>query len=86
MATPSTNVENTSSPAVYAGAVTPSDSTNLSSIARALYIGGAGNVSAVMPDDSVVMFAGLSAGTILPVRVKRVNATNTSATYLVALY
>lgn len=86
MATPSTNVENTSAPAIYAGAVTTSDSTNLSSIARALYVGGAGNIAAVMPDDSVVTFVGLSAGTILPVRVKRVNATNTTATNIVALY
>lgn len=86
MATPSTNVENTSAPAVYAGAVTPSDSTNLSSVARAIYIGAAGNVAAVMPDDSVVTFVGLQAGAILPVRIKRVNATNTTATSIVALY
>ena len=86
MATPTTNVENTSAPAIYAGDAVPSDSTNLSSISRALYVGVGGNVAAVMPDDSVVTFVGVLQGTVLPVRVKRVNATNTTATNIIALY
>lgn len=86
MATPNTNVENASTPAVYAGAVTTSDSVNLSSIARGLYIGTGGNVAAVMPDDSVVVFSNVPTGMILPVRAKRVNATNTTASDIVALY
>jgi hypothetical protein len=86
MATPLSNVENTSTPAVYAGAVTTSDSTNLSSIARALYIGTGGDVVALMPDDSEVTFKNAQSGQILPVRVKRVNATNTTASNIVALY
>jgi hypothetical protein len=86
MATPSSNVENTSTPAVYAGAVTTSDSTNLSSTARALYIGTGGDVVALMPDDSEVTFKNAQSGQILPVRVKRVNATNTTASNIVALY
>lgn len=86
MGTPTTNTENSGSPAIYAGAVTTSDSTNLSSIARALYVGVGGNIAAVMPDDDVVTFANVPAGSILPVRVKRVNATNTTASSIVALY
>lgn len=86
MATPTSNVENSSAPALYAGDATPSDSTNLSSIARALYVGTGGNVAAVMPDDSVVTFISVQSGQILPVRVKRVNATNTTASNIVALY
>ena len=86
MAAPSNNVVDSSFPAINAAAVTASDSTNLTSLCRALYIGGDGNVAAVFPDDSVVTFSGLTAGSILPVRVKRVNATNTTATNIVALY
>ena len=86
MAIPSSNVENTSAPALYAGAVTASDSVNLTSIARALYVGTSGNVSAVMPDGDVVLFSNVQAGQILPVRVARVNATNTTASNIVALY
>ena len=86
MATPTNNVENTTGPAQYAAAVTPSDSANLSSIARALYVGTSGNVAAVMPDDSVVTFSGVQAGQVLPVRVKRVNSTNTTASNIVALF
>ena len=86
MATPTENVTNTSAPALYAGAVTVSDSTNLSSVSRALYVGTAGNVAAVMPNDDVVLFSNVPAGMILPVRVKRVNATNTTASNIVALF
>ena len=86
MGIPNSNVENNSTPAVYAGAVTTSDSVNLSSIARGLYVGTGGNLAAVMPDDAVVTFNNVATGTILPVRVKRVNATNTTASNIVALY
>ncbi len=86
MATPSTNVENTSAPAIYAGAVTASDSANLSSISRAIYVGSSGDVAAVMPDDAVVTFVAVQAGSILPVRIKRVNATGTTAANIIALY
>ena len=77
--------ENTA-PAEGAVAVTPSDSTDLTYMARALYIGGAGNVNVDVADGTTVVFAGLSAGTILPVRVKRVRSTSTTATNIVALY
>ena len=86
MATPTENVTNATTPAVYAGAVTASDSVNLSSIARALYVGTGGNIAAVMPNDDVVLFSNVQSGQILPVRVKRVNATNTTASNIVALY
>lgn len=72
-------------PAAHAEAVTPHDSTNLDREMEGLYIGGAGDVVVVMPDDSAITFAGVPAGTILPVRAKRVNATNTTATNIVAL-
>ena len=86
MAIPNTNVKNESSPAVYAGDVVTSDSTDLSSTTRALYIGVGGNAAVVMPDGSVVVFKNLQTGSILPIRAKRVNAIDTTASFIIALY
>lgn len=69
-----------------ATAVTPHNSTNFGGIARALYIGGAGNAVVVLENDSAITFSNLSAGSILPVRCKRVNSTDTTATSIVALF
>mgnify|MGYP000423270161 CR=1 FL=1 len=74
-------------PAIGAAAVTPSDSADLPRIARALYIGVSGNVSVICEDGgAAVTFSNLSAGQILPLRVKRVRSTSTTATSIVALY
>lgn len=73
-------------PGEDAGAVTPSDSTNLTLTARALYIGGAGNVTVLTASNTVVTFSNLQTGTILPIRARRVNATGTTATNIVAIY
>ena len=67
-------------------AVTPSDSTNLSFDTRAIYVGTSGNVVAVFCDDSTVTFANVPAGTILPIIVKRINSTSTTASNIVAIY
>ena len=68
-------------------AITPSDSTDLVDIPKAIYVGATGNVVALLVDDtSSVTFVGVQAGTILPIRPKRVFATGTTASSLVALY
>ena len=66
--------------------ITPSDSTDLDDLARAIYVGGAGNIAAVQHDGTVVNFIGAVAGTVLPIAVRRINSTNTTATNLVALH
>ena len=81
-----TNILESSVPANQAEAVTTSDTVNLSGTARALYIGGGGNVNLIMPDGSTVLFVGVGSGSVLPVRVRRVMATSTTATSIVALY
>lgn len=76
-----------SGPATNAVAVTPHDSTNIGSPTRALWIGGAGNISVEMNGvGSAVVFQGIAAGSLLPVSVTRVNSTSTTATQIVALY
>ncbi len=80
-----TNIVGTTSPASIAEAVTPSDSTDLTNVSRALWIGGAGNISVIMANGSTVLFSGVPAGTLLPLRVSRVRSTSTTATLIVAI-
>lgn len=69
-------------------AVTASNTVNLpDGVCRALWVGGAGNVAVVAEGNtSAVTIVGVPAGTILPIRTRRVNSTNTTATEIVALY
>ena len=74
-------------PAPSAAAIVPSDTVNLESRSRGIYIGAAGDISAQMAGEGgAVLFTGLVAGSILPIRVIRVNVTSTTASNLVALY
>lgn len=74
-------------PASNAAAVTPSDGADLSNTTRALYIGGAGDVSVNMAGTgAAVVFAGVAAGATLPIRVDRVLSTGTTATSIVAIW
>jgi len=81
-------------PSGFYAAVTPSDSVDLTNVARSLFIGGAGNVTVVAPpaplgDGATTTFNGVVAGSILPVMVARVKvgagATLTTCTNMVAL-
>jgi hypothetical protein len=69
-------------------AVTPSDTLDLpAGTCRALWVGGDGDVAVIADrDSSAVTIKGALAGTILPVRTRRVMSTNTTATNIVALY
>lgn len=67
----------------FTATVTPSDVTDLPAPARGLYIGGTGNVSVEKIDGGTQIFAAVPVG-ILSVQCKRVNATGTTATNIVA--
>jgi hypothetical protein len=84
MPTSSTN-RGLQAPAHDAFAVTPHDSNDLATPARALYIGGAGAVKLVTLAGTTVTFAGLAAGQVLPVGASRVFDTDTDATLIVGL-
>jgi hypothetical protein len=74
-------------PAVDAQAVVTNDLTALPNGACvALYIGVAGNVKIKTAQNTDITFVGLAAGSLLPVRVKQVFATGTTATNIIALY
>jgi hypothetical protein len=74
------------SPGFNFGAVTPHDTNTLASFARALYIGGDGDMVVKDPSGTSVTFASLQAGTILPIQTNRVLSTSTTATNIVAIY
>ena len=78
---------NIESPAERAFVVVPNDATDLAVSTRALYVGGSGDVAVILVGDSVaVTFSNLVTGTILPIRVKRVLVTGTTATNIVGIY
>jgi hypothetical protein len=52
---------------------------------RALYVGSGGNVTVVMLSGAVLTLANVMSGALLPVRVTRVNATDTTAAQIVGL-
>lgn len=72
-------------PATGVEAVTPHDTNELTNISRSVWVGGAGNLSVRMEDGTTAVLSGIAAGTLLPIRVRGINATNTTATLIVAL-
>jgi hypothetical protein len=68
-----------------AAAVIPSDTTDLPKVARGLHIGGAGDVKLTLWSGATVTLAGIPAGTERRVVARRVWATGTTATNIVAL-
>ena len=75
-----------SSPAGSAFAITPSDSEDLSVYTRGIYVGGAGNVKLTTVGGDTITLNGCLAGTVLPIRAKRVFSTGTTATNLLAMH
>jgi len=73
-------------PYLRAQAVTKSDTVNLpGGTCDALQVGGAGIVQAVLENDLVVPITCV-AGQWIPLRIKRVNSTSTTATVMTAFY
>lgn len=73
-------------PARRGFAITANDATDLTAETRAIYVGSAGDLVAVLVSGDEVSFVGLPGGTLLPVRARRVKSTGTSASHLVGLY
>ena len=78
-------------PAVKFLAVVPDNDNDLFDasgvvLTRAVYIGGHGNLSFINHEGNSVTLTGCVAGTYLPIQVKRINSTGTTATNIVAFY
>ena len=68
-----------------AAAVTPSDTVDLPQFS-VIFVGGAGNVKVTTAQGSAVTFSGMNAGSVIPVRVRRVWSTGTTATLMTAVF
>lgn len=78
--------EDFNSPAKRAFSITPHDSNNLTMDTRAVWVGSAGNLEVLLVDDtSAVVLVGVPAGTLLPLRCRRVRANSTTAGSIVGL-
>ena len=66
--------------------VTPSDGADLSNTTRAIFVGGAGNLKVTTKGGQTVTLSGVAAGSVLPIRVERIFATDTTATNIAALW
>lgn len=72
-------------------AITTSDTDNIVCpaglpVTDAIWVGTGGDIVVVPQDDDTYTLVGAIAGTIIPVRAKRINQTNTTADNLVALF
>ena len=83
---PGPNPVNSPNPGEGAFAIVPSDTVNFDVKPRAIYVGGAGNITLLTLNNEVVLFTAVPVGAILPVRAARVNATATTATLMVGIY
>ncbi len=81
---PSHYADLASGPPVEASDVTPSDSADLSVFPRGLWVGVSGNVRVGFLRGSAVTLVGVQG--LIPGVIKRVYATGTTATNIVALY
>ena len=78
-------IDRTSECAIGAVAVTPNDLTDIPTT-RGLYLGGGGNLAVIMSNGDAVTFIAMQAGVPIPYSVKRVKATGTTATNIIATY
>lgn len=73
-------------------AIVPDDTTNMAQfttrqlLTDAVYVGVTGDVVAVTDNGDATTWKAVPAGTFLPIAVKRVNGSGTTATNLIACY
>lgn len=77
---------NRNDPYTEAAAVTPHDTNELTHVTRALWVGSAGALAVEMANGEDVIFGAVPAGSLIPVRVKKVLDTGTDADDIVALW
>lgn len=74
-----------SGPASSGFTIVPSDASDLAEVTRGIYVGQGGDLSAVMLSGEQVLLKSVPAGTVLPLRVRRVRSTDTTTAHLIGL-
>jgi hypothetical protein len=74
------------SPPEHGQAVAPSDGTDLVHVTRALFVGTGGDVAVRLQDGTVLTFANVPTGALIPIRATRVLATGTTANQILGLW
>jgi hypothetical protein len=65
--------------------VTPNNNVDLPNGVTGIYVGGTGHLRIQTLDGAFPTFSAVPVGTVIPVQIRRVMASGTSATLLVAL-
>ncbi len=85
------NTPGLTSPASIGFAITPDDATDLALVTRAIHVGGGGDIAVVFREGdgaggfAAVTLKAVPSGSMLPIRVKQVMATGTTATDIVGV-
>lgn len=66
-------------------AITPHDTTLIAQQVASIYVAGAGTITVLTANNQVVQFTAVAGG-VIPIQIKRVNATGTAATGIVGLW
>jgi len=74
------------SPAIAAQEIIPADGRELDYVSRALYVGSGGDLSVESSRGDVVTFRNVPSGAFLPIRVRRVRNSDTTASDIVSLW
>ena len=77
---------NITNPVEHGFAITPNDSTDLTEVIRAIYVGVSGDLVVTLPGGDTLTFVSLAGGMIHPIMAKRVHATGTTADELLGFY
>ena len=82
-----THARSLTSPPEDAVAITPSDTAGaMPYVTRALYVGVAGDIALLMQGGATVVLRGVPSGSFLPLRVRQVLASGTTADGIVGFW
>lgn len=80
------SADSVSSPARNCVPVVPNDASDLPLVTKALYVGTGGNIVLRSVDATAdVTLANVPSGSVLPIRVRAIRATGTTASQIVSL-
>ena len=74
------------SPAIDGTMISPDDAVDLPHVTRAIYVGTGGQIAAELASGVAVNLVGVAGGTLLPLRVRKILASGTTAANIVGLW